>query len=92
MDIGMTTEEVAKLFLVRANTIRVAFCRNGHYMGIRPIKLRNRRLRWPRSEVLAAASGSGAAAPRRTARTARAAAAAPPSRSAMDASGDVTPS
>jgi hypothetical protein len=56
--VGMTTEEVAKLFKVRPNTIRVSLCRFGHYLGIQPIKLPNRRLLWPESEVLAALRGS----------------------------------
>jgi hypothetical protein len=58
MEMGMTTEEVARLFLVRANTIRVSLCRYGHYQGIRPRKLGNRRLSWSRREVLAAVTGS----------------------------------
>jgi hypothetical protein len=58
MEFGLTTAEVAQLFLVRANTIRVSLCRCGHYLGIRPRKLGNRRLSWPKSEVLAAVTGS----------------------------------
>ena len=41
-----STEDLARTFDVEPNSIRSAFCRQGHYMGLRPIKLPNRRLAW----------------------------------------------
>jgi hypothetical protein len=57
MELGLTTAEVAKLFHVQPNTIRVSLCRLGHYLGMRPIKLANRLLSWNESEVLATLNG-----------------------------------
>ena len=42
----LSTEELARLFGVQAATIRRAHCMNGHYLGLRPTKLNNGRLRW----------------------------------------------
>lgn len=36
---------------VKPGSIRSAYCRDGHYMGIRPIKLPNRFLAWPDDAV-----------------------------------------
>ncbi len=41
-----TTEDVAIALCVKPQTIRAALCRSGHYMGLRPLKLPNRRLLW----------------------------------------------
>jgi len=41
-----STEELAALFRVAHQTPRAALCRNGHYLGMRPIKLPNGRLLW----------------------------------------------
>ena len=43
----LTTAEAAALARVRQTTLREAVCRNGHWCGVRPTKLPNRRLRWP---------------------------------------------
>ena len=42
----LTTQELAGLFGVQAATVRRAHCLNGHYLGLRPTKLNNGRLRW----------------------------------------------
>jgi hypothetical protein len=47
IDDRITTEQVAKLFGVTPGTVRRGLCVNGHYLGLRPIKLPNRRLLWP---------------------------------------------
>lgn len=47
----LTTEEFAAAVRVKAETIRAGLCRRGHYLGIKPIKLGNRLLRWPASDV-----------------------------------------
>ncbi len=46
-----STDLVAEHLNVKPQTIRGAFCRDGHYLGLRPIKLPNRRLLWPADEV-----------------------------------------
>ena len=43
----MTTKEFAGLLRVEPATVRRGLCVNCHYMGVRPIKLPNRRLLWP---------------------------------------------
>jgi hypothetical protein len=47
----LSTEELAALVLVKPESIRAALCRCGHYAGLRPIKLANRRLAWPAEAV-----------------------------------------
>ena len=42
----LTTEDVAIALCVKPQTIRASLCRSGHYMGLRPLKLANRRLLW----------------------------------------------
>jgi hypothetical protein len=42
----LTTRELAELLRVEAATIRRGLCVNGHYMGLKPLKLPNRRLLW----------------------------------------------
>lgn len=41
------TETFAAQLGVRSQSVRHALCVRGHYMGVRPIKLPNRLLRWP---------------------------------------------
>jgi len=48
----INTKEMAAFFRVDAQTIRRGLCVCGHYMGIRPKKLANGRLLWPKVEVL----------------------------------------
>jgi hypothetical protein len=53
----LTTEEFARGLGVKAHTVRRGLCVNGHYLGVRPIKLPNRRLLWPKKawrEILGA--------------------------------------
>lgn len=52
-----TTEHVANRAQLQPQTLRAALCRHGHWCGIRPIKLPNRRLMWPTAEVEALLSG-----------------------------------
>lgn len=51
MKTHITTEELASMLGLKPNTFRAALCRNGHYYGIRPVKLPNRRLMWPLADV-----------------------------------------
>ena len=46
-----STEQVADFFHVKSNTILRALCLQGHYMGIVPKKMPNRRLLWSREPV-----------------------------------------
>ena len=47
----LTTEEAATCLRVKAQTLRAALCRDGHYFGIRPLRAPNRFLLWPADEV-----------------------------------------
>lgn len=46
-----STQEFADGCKVLPETILRAHCLNGHYMGVRPLKLPNRRLLWPTEEI-----------------------------------------
>lgn len=61
-----TTESLADAVGVRAQSIRAAFCRHGHYFGFVPVKLPNGRLAWPieaRERLLRGEVGDAAKAP-----------------------------
>lgn len=47
----ITTNELSTSLGVQGNTVRRGYCVNGHYMGIKPIKLPNNRLLWPKAEL-----------------------------------------
>ena len=47
----LTTNELARTLGVQGATVRRGFCVNGHYMGLRPVKLPNNRLLWPADGV-----------------------------------------
>lgn len=44
------TGKFAEIFKVKGASVRRAYCVNGHYMGIRPVKLPNGRLLWPEEQ------------------------------------------
>lgn len=48
---NLSTEELAAALRIRPQTIRRSLCVQGHYMGLRPTKLPNRRLLWPTDAV-----------------------------------------
>lgn len=52
-----TNKEVAELFRVRESTPREAYCRDGAWMGVRPVKLPSRRLLWPKQQMDAVLRG-----------------------------------
>ncbi|MBC9070603.1 hypothetical protein IAI53_01350 [Thauera sp. CAU 1555] len=52
-----STEQAAAILHIRPNTLRVALCRDGAYMGVHPIKRANRFLAWPANEIDALARG-----------------------------------
>lgn len=47
----LTTEQLATLLGIRAQSTRAEYCRSGNYYGLRPKKLPNRFLRWPADSV-----------------------------------------
>lgn len=46
-----TTKEFASVLHVEPQTIIRGLCLRGNYLGIKPIKLPNHRLLWPRAEL-----------------------------------------
>lgn len=54
---GYTTNQVALALGVVPHTLRVALSKKGHYLGINPVRLANRRLLWPAEQVDAVARG-----------------------------------
>ncbi len=53
----LSTEQAAAALHVRPQTLRAALCRDGHYCGIRPVKLPNRMLAWPADQIDALLTG-----------------------------------
>ena len=41
------TEQFAALYGVKSDTVRRNLCIKGHFLGVKPLKLGNRRLLWP---------------------------------------------
>lgn len=57
----LSTDEVASLAKLRPQSIRASICRLGHWMGLRPVKLPNRRLVWSAEDVARILNGGVAA-------------------------------
>lgn len=57
----LTTEELAAFLRVVPQTVRAGLCRNGHYLGLRPLKLPNGKLLWNFADVDQLLSGEVAA-------------------------------
>ena len=53
----ISTEQAAAALHIRPQTLRAAICRDGHYFGIRPLKLPNRMLAWPAEGIERLLSG-----------------------------------
>lgn len=53
----LSTDELAALGKVVPQSIRAAVCRNGHWLGLTPVKLPNRRLLWDAAEASRVFSG-----------------------------------
>jgi len=51
LPIHLSTEELSCILKVKAQSIRAGLCRDGHYMGLRPVKLANRRLLWDAAQA-----------------------------------------
>lgn len=48
----LSTKEFARLNQSEAQTVRLNLCRHGSYFGVKPLKLANNRLAWPRIQVV----------------------------------------
>lgn len=44
---SFTTQDLADVLRVKAETIRRGYCVNGHYQHLKPLRMRNGRLLWP---------------------------------------------
>ena len=49
--VRLSTEEAAALLKVKPQTLRAALCRDGAYLGARPLKSANRFLLWDAAEI-----------------------------------------
>lgn len=53
----LPTEQLADILNVKPESIRSGLCRRGHYLGLIPVKLQNRRLAWPAEDVIRLLNG-----------------------------------
>ena len=56
----LDTAEAADLLRIRPQTLRRALCLQGHYFGMRPVKLPNGRLLWDAADLERLTAGEGA--------------------------------
>ena len=56
----LDTAEAADLLRIRPQTLRRALCLQGHYFGMRPVKLPNGRLLWDAADLDRLTAGEGA--------------------------------
>lgn len=56
-DPDLPTSKLARTFGVKEQTPRASLCRNGHWMGMVPVKLPNGRLLWSAAEAERLLSG-----------------------------------
>lgn len=47
----VTTKQFSKMLGVNPDTVRRGLCVNGHYLGLKPIKMPNRMLMWPVANI-----------------------------------------
>lgn len=52
-----TTSETATMLRTTPQTIRSGLCRNGHYLGLKPVKLPNGKLLWDSTAIQRLVSG-----------------------------------
>lgn len=52
-----STEVFSQRFQVKPDTVRRGLCINGHYLGVRPLKLPTGRLLWPDISVKSLLNG-----------------------------------
>lgn len=58
----LDTAEAAAVLRVKPQTLRRALCLQGHYFGMRPVKLPNGRLLWDAADLDRLTEGEGVAA------------------------------
>ena len=56
----LDTAEAADRLRIRPQTLRRALCLQGHYFGMRPVKLPNGRLLWDAADLDRLTAGEGA--------------------------------
>ncbi|MFX1695928.1 hypothetical protein [Paraburkholderia sp. A1RO-1] len=56
----VATEVAASMLMVEPATMLKSHCLNSHYVGIRPVRLPNRKLAWPIAEIEKLFQPSGA--------------------------------
>lgn len=54
----LSTDELASMAKIMPQSIRASVCRHGHWLGLRPIKLGNRRLLWDATEAAKVLGGA----------------------------------
>lgn len=54
---GFTTEALADGLGLKPQTLRAAYCKNGHWCKLVPVKLPNGRLLWPADAIVRLTSG-----------------------------------
>ena len=55
--VRLSTEQAADLLGIKPQTLRASLCRDGSYMGARPVKSANRFLKWNADDIEALAAG-----------------------------------
>ncbi len=55
--VRLSTLEAAERLKIKPQTMRAALCRNGAYMGVRPLKSANRFLQWKSDDIERLARG-----------------------------------
>jgi predicted site-specific integrase-resolvase len=50
--VAIPTRQLAEFLGVKPHTVQRAYCKQGHYLGLKPSKLPNGRLLWPYEEAL----------------------------------------
>jgi len=58
----LSTEQAASLLGIKPQTLRASLCRDGAYMGARPVKSANRFLKWKAADIERLAAGETLAA------------------------------
>lgn len=53
----LSTTEAAALLKIKPQTLRAALCRDGNYLGARPLKSANRFLLWNAADIERLAAG-----------------------------------
>jgi len=55
--VRLNTKEAAEKLRIKSQTMRAAYCRDGHFHGIRPLKSATRFLLWDADDIERLANG-----------------------------------